>query len=73
MSSILCHETRDGRRVEYRRVAHPTVLVLEHRCLRPDGLPHDDRWYPVSDSHLLALEESGSDIVSLPAEGEARS
>ncbi len=60
------HEQGDGRLVEYRRHPyHPTVLHLEGRVLKPDGTPHDDCWFRVSDSELLGLQEQGSDIIEL--------
>lgn len=60
---------RDGDRlppVEYRRVfEQPTVLDLEHRELKPDGIPHNDTWYRVTDSHLLHMQQTddGAAIV----------
>lgn len=66
-------ECGDGMLVEYRRHPHdPVILHLEHRLLRRDGTPHDERWYPVRDAHLLGLQLSGSDIVDLLAGQGAR-
>jgi hypothetical protein len=62
------HERADGALVECRRVnTRPGILDLEARVLRPDGRPYDGRWWPVSDSGLLRLQEAGSDIVALLA------
>lgn len=56
-------EYADGRKIEYRRATQfPSVIILEHRELRPDGTPHDDRWYRVSDAHFADLSV-GSDII----------
>lgn len=61
-----------GARVEYRRRPyHPTILFLEHRELRTDGTPYDERWYPVSDAHLLGLQRQGSVALDLLAGLEA--
>ena len=51
----------DGVKIEYRRAAEggDIVLNLEHRELKPDGTPHDDQWYSVSDSHLLWMQHHG--------------
>ncbi len=60
------HERCDGALVEYRRFPYdPAILFLEGRVLRPDGTPHDDRWFAVSDAESLRLQRSGSDIVEL--------
>lgn len=60
----------DGVKIEYRRRADSgnEILHLEHREMRPDGTPHDDRWYTVTDSHLLWMQchghaDQGRDIV----------
>lgn len=69
----LRHERRNGEIVEYRR--HPydsAILHMEGRVLRPDGTPFDDRWYRTSDSEMLNLQESGSDIVQLLSSAEGR-
>jgi hypothetical protein len=65
-------EMADGTKIEYRRFPwHSTILHLEHRVLRPDGTPYDETWFPVTDSHLLSLQQQGSDIVEILAqEGE---
>lgn len=61
----MIHERPDGTKLEVRRKTphHATILFLEARELKRDGTPHDDKWYPVSDSLLLGLQEAGSDIV----------
>ncbi len=54
----------DGSVVEYRR--HPwdeTILFVEHRVLRPDGTPYNDRWFPISDLELLQLQRAETGIV----------
>lgn len=53
-----------GPTVEYRRHPyHPTVLHLECRALREDGTPHDERWFRVTDSHLLNLQRAGGSHI----------
>jgi hypothetical protein len=64
MTDTYIHERPGGDLVEYRRHPDPS-LYLQHRVLRKDGHPHDDQWWLVSDSHLLTLQSSGSDIVSI--------
>lgn len=47
--------------VEYRRHPwDPGVLRLECRLLRADGTPYDDRWYPVTDESLAAIQRDGA-------------
>ncbi len=54
----------DGSIVEYRRhPLDPTIILMESRVLKPDGTPHDDRWFPVSDWELLNLQRAGTGIV----------
>lgn len=66
MSRTYIHEAADGVLVEYRRGTYDSrALFLESRVLKPNGTPHDDRWFPVSDSELLAVQLTGSDIVEL--------
>jgi hypothetical protein len=54
-------ERFDGVKTEIRRAAHSGggVLHLEHRELKPDGTPHDDRWYRVTDAYLLWMQQGG--------------
>jgi hypothetical protein len=72
MSATYIHEAGDGRLIEYRLgPRHPCVLFVEHRLLRPGGTPYDERWYPLPDAHLSAIQREGSDIIELLSE-EAR-
>jgi hypothetical protein len=63
MGDTYTHERPDGTLVEYRRHPDPAVY-MQHRVLRRDGHPFDDKWWPVSDDHLLTLQMS-SDIVEI--------
>jgi hypothetical protein len=56
-----------GRLIQYRRDhSFPGVLMLECRLLRPDGAPHDSRWYRVDDAHHHSLQRDkcGRDVVA---------
>lgn len=64
LTETYIHESPDGNLVEYRRHPDPAIY-MQHRLLQRDGHPHDDGWWPVSDSHLLNLQMSGSDIVDI--------
>lgn len=66
MPNTYIHERVDGKLVEYRRYPYePDILHMEGRVLRPDGTPHDEQWFRVTDVELLWLQRTGSDIVEL--------
>lgn len=54
--------------IEYRLSprSNAVVLRLDHRILKDDGTPHDDRWWPVSDRHLADMQrdERGAALVA---------
>lgn len=70
------HTQWNGVLVEYRRSPYdPGILHFEHRELRSDGTPHDDRWWPCNDKTLLYLNLHAPEVLdflwaSRPDSGE---
>jgi hypothetical protein len=63
MPSIV-YEDPDGQILEYRRHPFdPGVLHVEARALRPDGSPHGDEWFPISERRREWLVTSGSGVL----------
>lgn len=47
----------DGALIEVRRAfGRPLILDLESRRLKPDGTPHSDEWFPVTDEQLRNMQ-----------------
>ncbi len=59
MDRQVIRRTEDGSRVEVRLAGYRR---FEARELRPDGSPHDDKWYACGD-YLLALARPALEAV----------
>jgi hypothetical protein len=60
----LVYQDPDGQLLEYRRHPYdPNTLHVEARALQPDGTPHADEWYPISEKRRNWLLTVGSGVL----------
>ena len=62
-ASTMIREYPHGLKIEFRAYQANWGPWIEHRELKPDGTPHNESWYPISDAAWVNLAHKAPEIL----------